>query len=154
MTSVLPVRRSRMPQRWRGGWPWETLDPFADLTDLWDRMGRLAEQLEAGDGGWVPAAEEEETSDAYLVRAELPGVARDDIQVEVRGDELCISGEIKEERRRGHALRRRSGTFSYRTRLPGDADTDRIDAKLADGVLTVRMPKTGPAHVRRIEVAA
>jgi HSP20 family protein len=151
MTTLLPVRRSRLPLR-RGYWPWEGWDPFADLADLWERMGRMVEQFEDGGREWVPVAEEEETSDAYLVRAELPGVAREDIEVEVRGDDLCISGEMKEEHRTEHALRRRAGKFSYRTRLPGDADADRIEAKLADGVLTVRLPKTGQARARHIEI--
>ncbi len=99
-------------------------------------------------------AETEEASDAYLVRAELPGFGRDDIQVEVRGDELCISGEMKEEQRREHALRRRMGKFSYQASLPSDADADKIDAKLADGVLTVRLPKAAQARTRRFEITS
>jgi HSP20 family protein len=144
---TLPMR-----QRWHGGWPVRTPEPFAELTQLWDRMGRLFEQtVEAGPEGWAPIAEIEETDDAYLVRAELPGVKREDIQVELSGNELCIHGEIRQEERE-NALRRRAGTFCYRTILPADTDTDRIESRLTEGVLTVRLPKAAHARSRRIEV--
>ncbi len=98
----------------------------------------------------MPAAESDETDDAYLVRAELPGMKREDVEVELR-----ITGGVKEEDKgegEGKPLRRRHGKFAYRTNLPADADADKIDAQLADGILTVRVPKAAQARSRRIEI--
>ncbi|MGP3962053.1 Hsp20/alpha crystallin family protein [Nonomuraea sp. 3N208] len=121
---------------------------------MWDQMGRLFEQsAETGVAGWRPLAETEETPDAYVVRTELPGLKRDDINVDVNGNELCISGEIDEEEKdKGNVLRRRAGKFVYRTILPTDADTDKIDGELHDGVLTLRVPKTEQGRARRIDI--
>lgn len=95
--------------------------------------------------------ETDEANDAYLVRAELPGMKRDDVNVEISGNELRIAGEVKEEAV-DKTLRRRQGNFAYRTTMPADAEPEKIDAQLADGVLTVRMPKAAQARARRIEV--
>ena len=101
--------------------------------------------------GWVPAVETEETDDAYLVRAELPGMKRDDVDVELRGNELPITGEVTEETS-GKTLRHRQGKFAYRATLPADADAEKIDAQLADGILTVRLPKATKAQTRKIDI--
>src|SRR5687767_2592868 len=131
---ALPIRRNRAPVQWSGTWPSRSWDPFTEFQQLWDQMGRLFEQSAEVDAtGWRPVAETEETSDAYLVRAELPGLKRDDIQVEIDGNELCVSGEINEEEKE-NMLRRRTGKFVYRTILPSDADTDKIGGELSDGV--------------------
>ena len=143
-----PVPRRTPPERWRG-WPREFWDPFGEFTQLWNRMGQLFEP--GGRGGWIPAVETEETDDAYLVRAELPGLKRDDVGVELRGNELRITGEVTEETP-GKTLRHRHGKFAYRTTLPADADTEKIDAQLADGILTVRLPKATEAQTRKIEI--
>ena len=141
----LPLPR-RSPERSRGGWP----APVSDLTQLWNRMGQLLGPL-GGQGTWVPAVETEEDGEAYVVRAELPGMRREDVEVELASGELRITGETTEEAG-GNALRRRHGQFAYRTSLPADADIDRAEARLADGVLTVRLPKTGQSRSRKIEV--
>lgn len=151
---TLPMRRGPFPQHWHAGWPAHTWEPFAELTQLWDRMGRLFEQtVETGPEGWSPVAEVEETEDAYLVRAELPGVRREDIQVEINGNELCIHGEISQEEHT-NTLRRRTGAFYHRTVLPSDTDTEKVESHLTEGVLTVRLPKAAHARSRHIEVTA
>jgi HSP20 family protein len=74
----------------------------------------------------------------------------------VQGSELVVSGEIKEKERVG-ILRRRTrpvGRFEFRMTLPPDADADNIDAKLNDGVLNVRIPKSDRARSRRIDVTS
>jgi len=147
-----PVPRRRSPERWRGGWPREFWDPFGEFGQMWDRMSQFFESTgEGGSGAWVPAVETEEADDAYVVRAELPGMKRDDIHVEVSGNELRITGEVKEEAE-GKALRRRHGRFAYRASLPTDADPEQISAQLIDGVLTVRVPKAAQARSRRVEI--
>ena len=114
-------------------------------------MGQLFESGGRGPEGWVPAVETEETDDAYLVRAELPGMKRDDVDVELRGNELRITGEVTEETS-GQTLRHRRGKFAYRATLPSDADAEKIDAELADGILTVRLPKAAQAQTRKVEI--
>jgi HSP20 family protein len=136
----------RAPVRW---------DPLKELDDLHERMDQLLQG--AGirpDGMWTPLVDIEETDDTWLVEAELPGVKTDDITVEVHGSELSISGEIKERERKGILRRRtrRTGRFDYRVTLPGDADSDKVDAELHDGVLTVSVPKSERAKPHRIEV--
>ena len=86
-----------------------------------------------------------------MVRAELPGMKSDDVNIELRGNELRITGEVSEEKS-GATLRRRRGKFVYRTTLPSDADVEKIDAQLADGILTVRLPKRTEAQSRKIEI--
>jgi HSP20 family protein len=145
----LPLPR-RSPERSRGsraGWPGDRLDPVGEL---WNRMGQLLGPF-GGQGTWVPTVETEEDGEAYLVRAELPGMRREDIEVELASGELRITGETTEEAG-GQALRRRHGQFAYRTSLPADADIERAEARLAHGVLTVRLPKTGQSRSRKIEV--
>jgi HSP20 family protein len=147
----MPVPRSRSPERQHGGWPRESWDPFPEFAQMWERMGQFFESTGEGPPGWVPAVETEEADDAYLVRAELPGMKSDDIDVELSRNELRITGEVKEEAG-GKTLRRRYGRFAYRANLPADADPEKIDAQLADGILTVRVPKAAQACSRRIEV--
>jgi HSP20 family protein len=146
-----PVPRRTSPERWRG-WPREFWDPFGEFTQLWNRMGQLFESgAQGAPEGWIPVVETEETDDAYVVRAELPGMKSEDINIELRGNELRITGEVKEEET-GKTLRRRHGKFAYRTTVPSDADAENIDARLADGILTVRLPKRTESQSRKIEV--
>jgi HSP20 family protein len=150
-----PVSRRRLPERLRPAWPAEFWDQV-EMSNLWDRMGRMFEALPGvGPEAWVPAVETEEAPDAYLVRAELPGMKSDDVNVELNGAELRITGEIEESdggSGKTRTLRQRHGRFAYRTTLPSDADADNADAELADGVLTVRLPKAAQARSRRIAI--
>lgn len=149
----LPLPR-RPPDRSRGGWSRDFPDPFGDLGQLWNRMGHLLEPI-AGRGSWVPTVETEEEGAAYLVRAELPGMRRENIEVEIGSGQLRITGETKEEQEGGgDMLRRRRGHFAYRTTLPADADPNGAEARLAHGVLTVRLPKTGQTGARKIEITS
>ena len=160
--ALLPVRRggslsrpgSQAPARW---------DPLAESGDLYQRMGQLMSGAYGGGWqpmgqSWAPLADLSETGDAYLAEAGLPGVARDDISVELAGQELVISGEFIDTGKEGRALRRgrRSGRFEYRVLLPGqaDPDPDKITAALADGVLTVTVPKAEAGKPRRIQITA
>ena len=152
----LPVHRSGGPlqQRRRPGWGLGEWDPFTEFENLWRDMGRVFEQRTApvwGGGAWVPAVEEDETDDAYEVRAELPGVPRENISVDVDERELQISGELTEEQR-GRMLSRRSGRFFYRTSLPSGVDSDKAEAEFTDGILRIRLPKADTAKRRRLSI--
>ena len=96
----------------------------------------------------------EETPDAYVVEIELPGVKKDDVDIEIAGRRLAVRGERKEKERAG-ILRRRErvvGRFSYEVTLPGDVQDDGVEAHLNEGVLTLRVPKPDRERPRRIEV--
>jgi HSP20 family protein len=149
---ALPVRRrDTAPQpvmRW---------DPLRELQGLQEQFAQMMQRDAAdGNGGLplVPLVDIEETEDAWIVEAELPGVKPEDVNVELRGSELAISGEIKEREREGILRRRtrKTGEFDYHITLPGDADSEHIDAELRDGVLTVRIPKPEQERPRRIDV--
>jgi HSP20 family protein len=131
------------------------------LDELYDQLGRWVSSVfdDSADGlrTWVPLGDVMETPDAYVVDIDLPGVSRDDINVEFDGHELLITGELKEKERTGILRRRtrRIGRFEYRAMLPRDANVDEnaVEATLDEGVLTVRIPKNEAAKPRRIEVS-
>jgi HSP20 family protein len=135
-------------------------DPFREIEDLQDRMGQLVDGL----FGLVPPtaamrmpmapADIEETDDAYMVELDMPGVKPQDINLEARENELRVSGEIKEKERKG-ILRRQMrpvGEFEHVVALPGEIDPNKVDARLSDGVLTVRLGKSQVRQPRRVEV--
>ncbi|MEW2133883.1 Hsp20/alpha crystallin family protein [Streptomyces sp. NPDC005435] len=137
----------------RSAW-WAGHDPVVELQQLWGEVSRLVEQSaqpESPARHWMPLVEEEDAGDAYLVRAELPGIPREQVGVEVDGRELHIHGRL-DDTEGTNALRRREGSFSYGIRVPGDVNVDGVQADLSDGVLTVLLPKTGATTRRNIEI--
>jgi HSP20 family protein len=130
------------------------------MEDLQDTMGQLIEGL----FGLVPpavaarlpmaAADIEETDDAYLVEINLPGVQPEDLNVEASENDVRVSGQIKEKERKG-VLRRQTrpvGEFEHVIALPGEVDPERVEAKLSDGVLTLRLSKSQAHQPRRVEI--
>ncbi|WP_309064347.1 Hsp20/alpha crystallin family protein [Microbacterium sp.] len=148
---TLPVPRSggSAPERW---------DPFREIEDLYTQMGRWMDSTfgrsDASMSGWSPLADVSETEDAYTVEVELPGVKRDDINIELSGADLIVSGELKEREREGlfRHRTRRTGRFHYRVHLPDAVDADGVKATLDEGVLSVRVPKSEAAKPRRIAI--
>ncbi|MFG2039320.1 Hsp20/alpha crystallin family protein [Dactylosporangium sp. NPDC048998] len=96
----------------------------------------------------------EETGDAFRVELDLPGVAPDDMEIELRDNEIRVFGTFGERHREGtlrhHA--RRTGEFEYIVALPGDVDPEGVQADLDAGVLTIVAPKAHVQQARRIEV--
>jgi HSP20 family protein len=141
---ALPVRRS-------AGAPLavEQWDPFRELV-----QGVFGSAMQNGQTIFIPRFDIEETEDAWIVEAELPGVKRKDVDVEVRDGELLISGEIKERERVGVVRHRtrRTGRFEIRVALPADADSAQVDAKLERGVMSVEIPKPERAKPRKVTV--
>ncbi|MFP4514279.1 MAG: Hsp20/alpha crystallin family protein [Acidimicrobiales bacterium] len=127
-------------------------NPWGEL----DRVQReLAGLLDAQwNDGFTPLADVEEAPDAYLIEIELPGVSRDQVEIEVSDRHLSVRGERKEKERVGFLRRRERivGRFSYDLTLPEDLDQDGVEASLTDGVLTVRLPKIQGSTPRRIEI--
>src|SRR5919202_463252 len=156
MSQLLPERRrAAAPERW---------EPFEELEQVSDRMRRMLDETFGGFGrwspllqearGWAPLVDIEEHDDAYVLEAELPGLKRDDVEIELVGNELAITGDIKEKERTGIVRRRtrRTGRFDYRVTLPEQVDPDQIEASLADGVLTLRVPKSQRAQRKKIAI--
>lgn len=144
---------------------WSSLAPerWEELDQMLDRMRRMLDESFAAVGlraapsaeaVWSPLVDVEETDDAYIVEADLPGVRPDDVRVEMVGNELVVSGEIKERQRTGVLRRRgrRTGRFEYRVAISDHVASDRIEATLSDGVLTVRLPKAERVERRQIPV--
>jgi HSP20 family protein len=163
----MTVPASRPSRRQRGGtlvrpdaarWAPARWDPFAEIFDLNRQMGRLMEGLAppslVGGDLWAPPADIEETEDAWIIEADLPGTRAEDVNIDVEDGELVISGEIVERERRGVLRRRtrRSGAFELRVSVPADIDPDQVKASMDNGVLTVTIPKPERARPRRIEI--
>jgi HSP20 family protein len=154
------MRMARLPVR-RGGdedLPLALWDPFQELHRLSRQMSRLFEEawlpLGRAYEALSPAADIEETDDAYVIEVELPGVRKGDVSVEATGRRLVVRAERREPERQG-ILRRRgraTGKFLYEVTFPGEVDPEHIEAKLEDGVLTVRAPKVGQERPRTIPV--
>jgi len=96
-----------------------------------------------------------ETDSAYVIEVELPGVRREDVDVNLNGNELVVTGEVKERKREGLFRRRtrRVGEFEFRVTLPGYLQEDDIEASLAYGVLKVYVPKAESTKSSKITVS-
>ena len=127
-------------------------DPIRDLLAIQQRLDRFA----PGPGGWVPPIDVHETADEYVITAELPGLRRDDIEIQVSDGRLQISGVRPEGGvpcEQYHRVERGHGEFSRTFQLPLPVDTDHVVADLRDGVLTVICPKAAEGSARRIRVS-
>ena len=121
-------------------------------------IGRLWED---GEDGWfighnVPSVDISETDAAVEAKVDLPGVDPKEIDIQLNGNVLTISGERKEEKedkgKTYHRVERRSGSFSRSLSLPCPVEEDEVAAEFHEGVLTVTLPKTEDAKTRKIAV--
>jgi len=134
------------------GVAWPT---FGRLANLQDELERL---FESPMRGWAPALDVHEDKENFTIRAELPGMKREDIEVSVQDGALVISGERQEEKvnegTEVHRRERYSGRFSRALTLPTAVAGDKVTATYKDGVLTVTLPKAEEAKPKRITVGA
>ena len=138
-------------------------DPFGEMTSLRQAMDRLVDQSFIGShrGGEIMAGSVPldviERDDAIVVRASLPGVKPDDVDLSVHRNVLTIRGEMggESERLEGQYRHRErwQGSFSRSVSLPSDVNADACEARFEDGVLTVTLPKSEQARSKRINVA-
>lgn len=152
-------------ERWRPSWrltPWR---PFRELEDMERRfqdlfgqwflpaVGRRPGEMRA----WAPALEVFEQEDKFVVRAEVPGVKEEDVDVSVVGDTLTIRGEkktateVKEEDY--YCCEHSYGSFFRSVVLPSNIDAKKIEATLDDGVLEVTLPKAPEVKAKKVAVA-
>lgn len=133
-------------------YPTRSNDPFDQLfTSVFNRHGNSATLMRA------PETDVVETEREIRVVTEMPGLKRENIEIDVENNVLTVRGEKREERTEGeqgkwHLAERRYGTFARSFVLPRDVDADGIQAHFEDGVLTVSVPKSEKARRRRIEV--
>jgi len=132
--------------------------PFDQLFDSF--FGNTAGRAANGNSLMrAPETDVVETEKEIRVVTEMPGLKRDNIEIDVENNVLTIRGEKREERTEGeqgrwHLAERRYGTFSRSFVLPRDVDAENIQASFQDGVLTVTVPKSEKARRRRIEIGA
>jgi HSP20 family protein len=127
-------------------------DPIRDLLAIQQRLDRFA----PAPSGWIPPIDVHETPDEYVITAELPGLGRDDVEIQVRDGRLQISGHRRERDvacEQYHRLERGHGSFSRTFEFPHPVDDERVTADLHDGVLTVICPKATEGNARRIQVS-
>jgi len=107
---------------------------------------------------WVPPMDLVEVEDQFVLKADLPGLAEGDVNIEVQDGTLTISGERKtehEQREKGwYRIERSFGSFNRSLTLPDGVDPERIDASFSDGVLEVRIPKPEERKPRRISISS
>ena len=130
-------------------------DPFADL----NRIQREFEKSYFGPrsrADFAPAVDVHEDAESLVLRAELPGVKKEDVEISIDANVLTLKGERKlekeEQGRRYHRVERAYGTFLRQFQLSSNIDSSKIDAQLADGVLTVRLAKREELKPRKIDV--
>lgn len=143
-------------------------DPFRDLVDLERDVGRLFgdlgfKSLRRGDGerlGIVPSIDVYRHEDDLMIRADMPGISPDDVDISVTDDVLTVRAERRSEERieeEDYLLRETSyGSFERTLRLPAGIDPETITADYRDGILEIRVPGGAPRHAatHKIEVTA
>jgi HSP20 family protein len=140
--------------------------PAEQMVDSWRQFNRLFDEAygwrnpggnQGGrQGQWIPAAEVMEDERQFTLHLELPGLRPEEVKIDLEDDQLIISGEKRFENTEGGERNRRvergRRTFRRMFTLPDSVDVENIDASLADGILTVNLPKTERAKPRSIQV--
>ena len=141
-------------------------DPFDELKDISNRLNHIfgrplartepkQEILAMAD--WTPSADISETDTAYLIKAEIPGVNKEDVKVTLQDGMLTIQGERKMEKeekdKKFHRIERSYGSFVRSFRVPEDADESAVKAEFKDGMLNVTLTKSEKARKKAIEVS-
>lgn len=122
-------------------------DPFGPMTD-WSNGG----------SGWAPAIDLSENENEYVIDADIPGVSKDDITLELLDNVVTIKGERKsekkeEDKKKGyHRVERTHGSFQRSVQIPGGFKSDAVQAKFNNGVLRITLPKPEESKPRTITV--
>lgn len=139
-------------------------EPARELQSIQQEMNRLfGTAFDAHAGGnsgvarrWIPAMDLVEEDERFVLRADLPGVAEDDVNIELEDNALTISGERKSEHEERHdgyyRIERASGSFSRSLTLPEGIDPDSIQARFERGVLEVTIPKPEERKPRKVAI--
>ena len=144
-------------------------DPVREIDSLQGEMNRLfstffdqPSSTRGGNGGavarrWIPAMDLVEAGEHFVLKADLPGLSENEVNIEVENNVLTVSGERKTELEDKHEgyyrLERAFGAFSRSLTLPEGIDPDAVTASFDNGVLEVRIPKPAEAKPRRVQIA-
>lgn len=139
----------------------ELWDPFDLMSDWQHEIGRVFGHSLLKRKGWERTFEPEvdviEEKDHFLVKADLPGIKKDELDIKVEGKYLTLKGERKEEKeikeKNYYASERFFGAFTRMIELPVDVKADEVKAAYEDGVLEITLPKTEAAKAKEIRVA-
>lgn len=139
-------------------------DPFREMMSLRSAMDRLFDSAFVGSRNdweqvnWELALDVSETDEEYLVKASVPGINPDDLEITYNNKVLTIKGETRQEEEREdsryHLRERRFGSFARSVSLPTMVDSDHIKASYENGVLSLQLPKTEEAKPRRIPIGS
>lgn len=143
--------------RWKPGFFGWHRDPFAEMHRLRREMDRIWDaSTRASTAGVFPALNVSEYEDNLYVRAELPGVVPEEIEITTKENNLIIKGERKiateGEKVSYHRREREAGSFRRIISLPSRVDAEKVTAACKDGVLTVTLPKAAEVKPRQVEV--
>lgn len=135
-------------------------DPFREMAELSERLNRLFEERWmrpwAEDVTWSPLINLEETKDAYILRAELPGMDRKEIKLSLTEKALSLSGERRWEKKDDSSTVHRAeifcGRFQRTISFPSEIDPQNATARYENGILTVELPKSERAKPREIDI--
>lgn len=136
------------------------VSPWMGFRELEEQLDRLFSGTPVQGGecrcAWAPSVDLQERDDAYVLRADLPGLSKEDIELTVVDDVVTLKGrrnEEKDERIKGyHRIERSFGEFSRSFRIPAGIDAQKVEAKFDRGVLEVTLPKPETAKPKQIEV--
>jgi HSP20 family protein len=139
-------------------------EPVPDILSLQDEMNRLfmdffgqapGRRLLSGNL-WAPIMDIEETTDEIVVKAEIPGMTKEDVKIQITGDILTISGERKREDeskdKTYHRIERSYGQFQRVITLPSEVEPSRAKASYEHGVLTIKLPKSEEVKPKEITI--
>ncbi|MCU7806935.1 MAG: Hsp20/alpha crystallin family protein [Candidatus Thiodiazotropha sp. (ex Semelilucina semeliformis)] len=138
--------------------PWHMMDNWRQEMDrvFHPLLQREDDTSRVVGGDWVPAVDIKDEDSRYVIRADIPGVKPEDIEVTMENGVLTIRGERKfeetEEKENFKRIERSHGIFYRRFSLPDNTDAEAIEAQGKDGVLEVTIPKTVEKHSKKIEV--
>jgi len=139
-------------------WPSDFVGVQRDINRLFDNFFHSGSQTEEtmATSYFAPAVDIAEQENEYVVKIELPGVAKDDVKISVESNTLTIKGEKKQENEQKsknfHRVERSYGSFQRSFTLPSTVKNDKIDAVFNSGILTITMPKSEEAKPKLIEV--
>jgi len=141
-------------------------DPIREMEEVSNRLNRIFRRTPAANeagrelltvADWSPTADITESDNAYLIKAEIPGVKKEDVKVTIQEGMLTMQGERKLEKeekgKKFHRIERSYGSFLRSFQLPDDADENSVKAEFKDGLLNVTVAKTTKAKSQAVNVA-